>query len=233
MTASRGRAVELTAADGHRLAAWRAEPDGPPAGGVVVLQEIFGLNGHVREVAERFAADGWLALAPALFDRRERGLELGYGPDDIPRGRDVAYSIPFEETLRDVDAALAAVRREAGTAAAVGYCWGGTLAWLSATRLSPDAAVGYYGGGVAKHAGETPRCPTLLHFGEEDHAIPLSDVEAVRRAHPGVPVHLYPAGHGFNCDRRGSFHAESAALARTRTLEFLARHAAAPAGRGA
>lgn len=223
----KSRTIELTAADGHRLAAHRADPDGAPKGGIVVVQEIFGLNSHVRSVCDGFAADGWLAVAPALFDRKERGLELGYAPDDIPRGRDVAYAIPFDDALKDIDAALALVRAEAGSGAVVGYCWGGTLAWLSATRLSPDAAVGYYGGGVAKHAGETPRCPTMLHFGETDHAIPLSDVEAVKAAHPGVPVHLYPAGHGFNCDQRGSYDAASARAARERTLAFLAANAAA------
>lgn len=216
-----GTMIELVARDGHRLSAWRADPVGTPKGGLVVVQEIFGLNEHIRAVTDGFAADGWLAIAPALFDRTGRGIELGYDPDGIAKGREIAFGQPQDAALADVAAAIDEARRLTGTAAVVGYCWGGTLAWLAATRLGADAAVGYYGGGIAKAAAETPRAPVMLHFGETDHAIPMSDVDAIRAAQPGIPVHVYPAGHGFNCSARGSFHAPSAELALKRTLAYL------------
>jgi len=219
--ATTGTTIALTARDGHTLSAWRADPAGTPKGGVVVVQEIFGLNPHIRAVADGFADAGWLAIAPALFDRTGPGIELGYDPDGIAKGREIAFGQPQENALADVEAAIAETRRLTGTVAVVGYCWGGTLAWLSATRLSVDAAVGYYGGGIAKTATETPKAPVMLHFGETDHAIPMSDVAIVRTAQPAVTVHVYPAGHGFNCSERASFHAPSADLALRRTLAFL------------
>jgi carboxymethylenebutenolidase len=213
--------IELVAHDGHRLSAWRADPAGTPKGGVVVVQEIFGVNNHIRAVTEGFAAAGWLAIAPALFDRSAKGIELGYDQDGIAKGREIAFGQPQDAALADVAAAIGEVRRLAGSAAVVGYCWGGTLAWLSATRLGADAAVGYYGGGIAKTAGEAPKAPVMLHFGETDHAIPMTDVEAIKVAQLAIPVHVYPAGHGFNCSESGSFHAPSAELAQKRTLAFL------------
>ncbi len=221
--AIQGETIELTAADGHRLGAYLARPAGAPKAGLVVVQEIFGINRHIRAVTEGFAADGYLAIAPALFDRREHGLELGYEGEDVARGRELKAATSWEEAAQDVAAAIAAVA-EAGQVGVVGYCWGGSIAWLAACRLPVAAAVGYYGGQVRELSGETPRCPVLLHFGEQDAAIPLEDVDEVRRLHPEVPIHLYPAGHGFNCDLRGSYHAESAALARERSLAFLAEH---------
>ena len=189
----------------------------------MVVQEIFGVNRHIRAVTEGFARDGYLAVAPALFDRRERGLALGYEAEDVARGRELKGAISWEAAAQDTAAAIAAVE-QAGKVGVVGYCWGGSIAWLAACRLPVAAAVGYYGGQVRELSGETPRCPVMLHFGEQDTAIPLEDVEAVRSRHPEVPIHLYPAGHGFNCDLRGSYHAESAALARARSLTFLAEH---------
>ena len=218
-----GETIELTTAAGHRLGAYLARPAGTPRAGLVILQEIFGVNRHIRAVTEGFARDGYLALAPALFDRREPGLELGYEAEDVARGRALKGATSWEEAAEDTAAAVAAVE-ETGKVGVVGYCWGGSLAWLAACRLPLAAAVGYYGGQVRELSGETPRCPVLLHFGEQDAAIPLEDVEAIRRRHPEVPIHLYPAGHGFNCDLRGSYHAESAALARERSLAFLAAH---------
>jgi carboxymethylenebutenolidase len=218
-----GETIRLRASDGFELSAYRAAPSGTPRGGLVVIQEIFGVNGHIRRVADGYAADGFVAIAPALFDRIEPGLELGYGQDDIERGRGLKARAPTDAALRDISAARDAAA--AGKVGVVGYCWGGYLSWLSATRLDGfAAAVSYYGGGIGSVAEEMPRCPVLLHFGEKDHAIPLSEVETVRKAHPDLEIHVYPAGHGFNCDERGSYDADSARLARERSLAFLRRH---------
>jgi carboxymethylenebutenolidase len=212
---------EAEAADGFRPAVWRDEPaQGAPRGLVVVAQEIFGVNGHIRDVCARFSKAGFLAVAPALFDRQSRGIELGYDEAGIARGRDLKGSADPDLALADLAAARALAPEL--PAAVVGFCWGGLLAWLAACRQPGfAAAVSYYGGGIGRHAGETPRCPVLLHFGEKDQAIPQEEVRSLRDAHPGLPVHLYPAGHGFNCDQRGSFDAPSAALAWERTLAFL------------
>lgn len=221
--------VTLTAADGHELSAYRAEPDGPAKGGVVVVQEIFGVNGHIRDVADGFAADGWLAVAPALFDRLEPGVELGYDADGIAKGRPLAWGLDLDEAVLADVAAAAASARSAGRVAVVGYCFGGMVAAAAACRLggTVDAAVGYYGGRIAERlAGDTPAVPLLLHFGEHDPTIPAADVDAVEAAWPDAEVHRYDAGHGFNCDRRDSYAPEASALARRRTLEFFERHLA-------
>jgi len=211
----------LQAADGHRLAAYRAVPAGKPRGALVVVQEIFGVNSHIRAVADGYAADGWLAIAPAMFDRVERGIELGYTPADIERGRELKGGCSNDPALLDIAAAVDTVR-SAGKVAVIGYCWGGTLAWLAACRQPGlSAAVSYYGGGIGELIDLTPRCPVLAHFGERDASIPLTVPEALRKAHPEVEIHIYPAGHGFNCDQRGSFDAPSAKLARERSLAFL------------
>ncbi len=219
-----GATTRGRAADGHELSIYRAEPAGRARGGLVVAQEIFGVNSHIRAVCDDFAAEGYLAVAPALFDRVERGIELGYQSDDIARGRAIREKVSLEDAQADVEAAAAEVAG-AGRIGVVGYCWGGTVAWVAATRSkSFAAAVSYYGGGVPELAGEQPNCPVQLHFGEQDHAIPLDGVRRLQAAHPQLPVHLYPAGHGFNCDQRASYHAESARLARERTLAFLLEH---------
>ena len=211
----------LQAADGHRLAAYRAVPAGKPRGALVVVQEIFGVNSHIRAVVDGYAADGWLAIAPAMFDRVERGIELGYTPADIERGRELKGGCSNDHALLDIAAAVDTVR-SAGKVAVIGYCWGGTLAWLAACRQPGlSAAVSYYGGGIGELIDLTPRCPVLAHFGERDASIPLTVPEALRKAHPEVEIHIYPAGHGFNCDQRGSFDAPSAKLARERSLAFL------------
>ena len=214
----------VTAADGHTLGLFRADPAGRPRGGLVVVQEIFGINRHIRAVCDDYAGQGYLAVAPALFDRVERGVELGYQGDDVSRGRAIREKVSLEQALADVEAAAKEVAA-AGRIGVVGYCWGGTVAWVAATRSrSFAAAVSYYGGGVPDLANEQPNCPVQLHFGEQDHAIPLAGVEKLKAAHPELPVYLYPAGHGFNCDQRASYHAESARLARERTLAFLRKH---------
>jgi carboxymethylenebutenolidase len=220
-----GETITLTAEDGHKLAAYRAAPKGTPRGGLVVVQEIFGVNSHIKRVVDGFAADGYVALAPAIFDRVERDFAIGYKPEDIERGRAVRGKLPVEDAVKDVRAAVKALAAERLKVGVVGYCFGGTLAWLAATRIGGVAcAVGYYGGGIADTATEKPRCPVLLHWGETDQSIPPEHHARVRAAHPDLPMHVYPAGHGFNCDERASYHEPSAKLARQRTLEFLAKH---------
>ena len=220
--------LELNAADGHRLAAYVATPASTPRGGLVVVQEIFGVNSHIRAVADGFAVDGYLAIAPALFDRVERGVEIGYTPEDIQRGRALKEACTADKAMLDIRCAVASLQSRLGPAARigiVGYCWGGLLTWIAACEVDALAAsVPYYGGGMPDHAARVPRCPVLAHFGENDALIPLAGVEALRRAHPGITVQMYPAGHGFNCDQRGSYDAASATLARRRTLAFLREH---------
>jgi carboxymethylenebutenolidase len=220
-----GETITLTAEDGHKLAAYRVAPKGTPRGGLVVVQEIFGVNSHIKRVTDGFAAEGYVALAPAIFDRVERDFAIGYKPEDIERGRAVRGKLPIEDAVKDVRAAVKALAAERLKVGVVGYCFGGTLAWLAATRIDGVAcAVGYYGGGVADTAAEKPHCPVLLHWGETDQSIPPEHHARVRAAHPELPMHVYPAGHGFNCDERASYHEPSAKLARQRTLEFFAKH---------
>lgn len=215
--------TELTAADGHRLAAWRDGPENATRA-LVVVQEIFGVNNHMRNVCARFAREGYAVVAPALFDRTQRGVELSYTPDDVARGRALRGEVPAEGTLADIEAAAAAL--PAGAARGiVGYCWGGTVAWWGATRSrSFQAANGWYGGGVAAAKDEARNCPVQLHFGEKDASIPMDDVDAIRAAQPGVEVFVYPgAQHGFGCDERGSYSRADAELAWERTLAFFAK----------
>jgi carboxymethylenebutenolidase len=219
-----GRTLQLTAADGHSFDLYRADPEGTPRGALVIAQEIFGVNGHIRSVCDAYARDGYLAVAPALFDRVDRGVELGYEADDVARGRELRAPIELEHALADIEAA-AKEAASAGRIGIVGYCWGGTLAWAAATRSRTfAAAIGYYGGGVPGMADEQPDCPVMLHFGEHDQSIPLDGVKTVQAAHLELPIHIYPAGHGFNCDQRAAHHPESARLARERTLAFLRQH---------
>jgi carboxymethylenebutenolidase len=216
--------IELKAADGHKLAAWRAEPKGKPRGALIVVQEIFGVNSHIRGAADGYAADGYLAIAPAFFDRVERGLDIGYSQPEIERGRTFIPKMQWDTVMKDAAAALDNVKA-AGKVGIVGYCWGGTVSWMAASRLPGlAAAVTYYGGGITANSGEKPKCPVMSHWGETDHAIPLEGVKKFLGEHPEIASFTYPAGHGFNCDQRGSFHADSAKLARTRSLEFLRKH---------
>ena len=217
--------LQLTAADGHAFDAYIAQPAGTPRGALVVVQEIFGVNSHVRSVADGYAADGYLAIAPALFDRAERGVELGYAAADIQRGFALRTACADDKALLDIAAAIAHVKG-AGKTGIVGYCWGGLLSWLAACKVDGlSAAVTYYGGGMPGQSALVARCPVLAHFGELDTHIPLDGVLAFGAAQPQVELQLYPSGqHGFNCDQRASFDAASAALARDRTLAFLRAH---------
>src|SRR6266704_2338833 len=194
-----GKMIELSAGDGHKLSAYRAEPKGKPRGGLVVVQEIFGVNSHIRSIADGYAADGYLAVAPAFFDRAQRGVDLGYSQADIEVGRTYIPKMNWDNVIKDAAAGRDEVK-SAGKVGIVGYCWGGTVSWMAAARLAGLAcAVCYYGGGIAKKAAAQ---------------------------HPGAQSFVYPAGHGFNCDQRGSYHAESAKLARSRSLEFFRKHIA-------
>lgn len=219
-----GAEVVLAAADGHKLDAYLSTPEAPNGAGLVVLHEIFGVNAHIREVCDGYARRGFKAVAPALFDRAKRGVALGYDAQAIDIGRTLRSEIAWDDVLFDVQAAIDSVRSAQGTAV-VGYCWGGTLAFLSATRLQGvDCAIGYYGAQTIPFAHETPRVPVLFHFGTEDPRIPESDREIFRRFNPQIETHLYPADHGFNCDHRKEWHAPSAEKALSRTLDFMRRH---------
>ncbi len=220
--------ARLKASDGFELGAYVARPVGEPAAGLVVVQEIFGVNAHIRSVADGYARDGFLAVAPALFDRIERDIELGYQGADMEKARSFIPKLNMDAAVKDVAAAMDFARRKtAKKVGVIGYCWGGTLAWLAATRLHADVAVGYYGGQIAKFAAETPTAPVMLHFGRQDQHIPPEEVEKVHSAHPEVEIYWYDAGHGFNCDARASYNPESAKTARERSLAFFERHLAA------
>jgi carboxymethylenebutenolidase len=220
-----GRMIELMAKDGHGFSAYRAEPAGKPAGAIVVLQEIWGVNDHIRKVADGYAADGYVVVAPALFDRVERDLMMDeYTNETRTKGFAVMQKVNHDEALLDINAAVESVSN-AGRVGIVGFCFGGRLAWLSAARVGGlSAAVAYYGGGIPGMADEKPRCPVILHFGEHDQHIPVASVQEFGKAHPSLPIYMYAADHGFNCDQRGSYDAAAAKLARERTLEFLRKH---------
>jgi carboxymethylenebutenolidase len=217
-----GAWIKLKASDGFELSAWRAEPPGAPRGGMVVVQEIFGVNAHIRSVADGFAADGYLAIAPAIFDRAETGFDVGYEPETMARGAALARSLSREVMQLDVAAAIAAAA-SGGKVGVVGYCLGGTVAWVAAA-LTPgvSAAVGYYGGGILGLNDLKPRVPTILHFGEKDAHIPIDGVRALAAAHPDTPVFTYPTGgHAFNRYGNAAYDAPSATLARQRTMAFF------------
>ena len=223
-----GETIRITAADGHTFGAYRAEASGTPKGALVVVQEIFGVNSHIRDVCDRFAAEGYTCLSPALFDRTKPGVELGYTKETVEEGRDLRANVGWDGPVADVAACIQA-QRDAGFAkvGVVGYCWGGSLAFLAACRSGADAAVGYYGGQIIEFVDEQPKSPVILHFGAEDYAIPLDDVKTISDKHPEIPVYVYQgAGHGFSCDQRADFNPEATAQARSRTLEHFAEHLA-------
>ncbi|MFL5053466.1 MAG: dienelactone hydrolase family protein [Xanthobacteraceae bacterium] len=219
-----GKSLNLTASDGHRLGAYRADPSAAPVAGIVVIQEIFGVNHHIRNVCDRFAAEGYAAVAPALFDRQVRDFQSGYSPEEIEKARKFVANPDWDAMLRDTAAAIAELK-SAGPVSIIGFCMGGTVAFLAAARLDGlTAAVGYYGGRIVAFADEKPRCPTQLHFGEQDQSIPLTDVETIKQKRPDCDIHVYKdAGHGFHCDERGSYHEPSSRVAWERTLAWLKR----------
>ena len=217
-----GEFTPLMARDGHKLQAYLAAPPAKTRGGVVVIQEIFGINRHIRAVTDGFAQAGYTAIAPALFDRVRRGIELGYSPPEIDEGRGYAQQLNPEQTLKDLAAAVAVVKH-AGRVATVGYCFGGAQSYRAACLLPIDCAVVYYG--RVQDAGTPPRCPVLYHFGGADQSIPPQEVERIKALHPGGTFYIYEgAAHGFNCDLRASYDPSAAELARKRTLQFLEQY---------
>ena len=220
-----GSWIELQAEDGHKLAAYKAEPSGKPRGGIVVIQEIFGVNSHIKSVADGYAADGYLVIAPAMFDRAQRNYDTGYSQPEIDAGRKVMQGLDWGNTMKDVAAAVASAK-SAGKVGIVGYCWGGTVAWVAAAR-GPGLAcsVPHYGGSMPNFIGEKPKCPVMCNFGELDQSPTLEQAKAIAAAHPEIIAHFYAgAGHGFNCDHRASYNAAAAKLARERTLAFFRQH---------
>ncbi|HEX6572990.1 MAG TPA: dienelactone hydrolase family protein [Steroidobacteraceae bacterium] len=217
--------LQLRAADGHSFQAYVARPAGPdPArGAVVVVQEIFGVTGHIERVAEQYAAKGYLAIAPALFDRQQRGVNLPYDDHGVKVGFEYATKADTNALMADLRAAIGAVAH-AGAVGMVGYCWGGRVVYMAGSRTNVAAGVVYYGGGITQVLEPTPRCPMLFHFGRHDTHIPLADVEKIRVAFPQGEYHVYDAGHGFNCTDRASFDAAAAHLALERTLAFFESH---------
>ena len=218
--------ISIRCADDFAMGCYRAEPAGPAVGAIVVIQEIFGVNTHIREVADGYARQGYIAYAPKLFDRIGANIELGYTESDMAKGIDLAFGqLELGQVISDVQATVNRVAADgAQSIGMVGYCFGGLVSWLSAAQVSGLAAVvGYYGGGIAGNLDQSPKCPTMLHFGELDAHIPLTDVDKIQQANPQLPVHVYAADHGFNCDHRGSYDAAAADLALSRSLEFFAQ----------
>jgi carboxymethylenebutenolidase len=224
-----GNFIDLKAADGFVFPAYVAQPAGPAKAAVVVLQEIFGVNSHIRSVADGYAAEGYLAVAPSTFHRVRPGVDIGYSQDDMAAGmalKTAVEGLPAPGVMPDIQAAIEHAA-QAGKVGIVGYCWGGLLTWRAACTLDGlAAAVPYYGGGMTTpdEIARRPKVPVLAHFGDQDHWIPLNSVEAFKKAHPEVQVEIYHANHGFNCDQRGSYDAVAARLARERTLAFFAEH---------
>lgn len=218
-----GETIELTASDGHTLSAYVAgDPDAKSS--IVIIQEIFGVNSHIRSVVDLYAEFGYLAIAPAMFDRGERGVDLPYTEEGMAAGFAAREKIDWLETPKDVSAAVEHVRRDRPVAI-VGYCWGGGAAWLAASELDVEAAVSYYGGQIKMFLDRAPKCPMLLHFGETDHSIPAEDVVLIHETYPDIPLYVYEdAGHGFNCDIRDSYNPQASAVALARTKAFLSEH---------
>ena len=220
-----GHDIKLTASDNFQLGGYRADPAGAPKAAVVVIQEIFGVNHHIRAICDRFAGNGYVAIAPAIFDRIEPNFQSGYSPEEIAVARKFVANPDWTAMLRDSQAAIDAVK-DVGPVGIIGFCLGGSVAYAAATKLSGlSAAIGYYGGAIVRFADDAPKVPTQLHFGEKDAGIPLSDVDTIRAKRPDVEIHVYPgAQHGFNCDERASYDPANAGVAKQRSLDFLARH---------
>ena len=219
-----GKMIELTASDGHKLTAYRAEPSGKPRGGIVVIQEIFGVNSHIKQVADGYAADGYVAIAPSMFDRVQKNVDLGYTPEDIAKGREIRGKVTNDMAVKDAEAAVKAAS-SSGKVGIVGYCWGGLVAWLAAAKVPGlSAAVPYYGGGILDNADLKPKVPLMGHFGDKDQHIPVDGVKKLAEKHKDHQIFIYAADHGFNCDQRGSYNAPAAKQARERTLAFFRKN---------
>lgn len=219
-----GTMIELTASDGHKLGAYRANPPGKPRGAIVVIQEIFGVNAHIKQVADGYATDGYVAIAPVMFDRVQKNVDLGYTPEDVAKGREIRGKVTDAMAVMDAEAAIKAVSGT-GKVGIVGYCWGGLVTWLAAAKISGlSAAVPYYGGGILDNAELEPQVPLMGHFGERDAHIPVEGVKKLAEKHKNHQIFIYAADHGFNCDHRGSHDAPATKQARERTLAFFRKH---------
>jgi carboxymethylenebutenolidase len=220
-----GHDIKLTASDHFQLGGYRADPESRPKAAVVVIQEIFGVNHHIRAVCDRLASEGYVAVAPAIFDRIERNFQSGYTPDEVTNARKFVANPDWTAMLRDTGAAIDAVK-DVGPVGIIGFCLGGSVAYAAATRSSGlSAAIGYYGGAIVRFADDKPKVPTQLHFGEKDTGIPLGDVETIRAKRPEVEIYVYPgAQHGFHCDERASYDKASADIAWPRSLAFFGKH---------
>jgi carboxymethylenebutenolidase len=219
-----GEVIKGTATDGHKFDLYLAQPVCAAKGGIVLIQETFGVNDHIKRVAEDFASDGYLVGAPSLFDRIAPNIELERNPKNISRGKDLKENIGNKNPLLDIASTINIVK-SAGNVAIIGYCWGGTLAWLSACQIAGlSAAVSYHGDEVSELTNMYPKCPTILHFGENDPAIPISRVTLFKETHPDCTVHLYPTGHSFNCQQNNNFNLASSKIALERTMEHLAKY---------
>ncbi|MBL4907000.1 MAG: dienelactone hydrolase family protein [Sneathiella sp.] len=217
-----GNMVTLKTNDGHSLSAYVAEATHDLKGGIVLIQEIFGINAHIKDVCDRYAKHGYTTIAPALFDRIEPKIDLDYDSDGVAKGVDLKGKCSEDLALADIAAAQDHIK-SLGTISIIGYCWGGTLAYLAACKLSGfSKAISYYGGGVAKLKDEQPQIPLMMHFGDQDTSIPMTDVDAIMTARPESKIFIYQAGHGFNCDRRSSYDANASKVALERSLHFIA-----------
>lgn len=221
-----GQNITLKASDGFELSAYRADPDGAPKGGLVLIQEIFGVNSHIRNVCDRFAKQGYVVVAPAMFDRAGKGIELGYEADDRQKGIECRQKLNDDMIMADVNAARDYLKSQnVGKIGIIGFCFGGSVTWMGAVGGGFDAASSFYGGQVIQTKDAQPKCPVQFHFGETDQSIPLTDVEEIKKAHPDLPAYVYAgAGHGFVCDDRGSYNAEATKLAFQRTDEFFSKN---------
>ena len=219
-----GQDIRLTGADGFSFGAYRVAAEGERRGGLVLIQEIFGVNDNIRALADSFADDGYEVIAPSLYDRVQPDFQAGYDAAGIETARAVAHQVSWDTVVPDLQAAIDALEPPVFAA---GFCWGGSATWIAACRNEGlTAASAFYGRLIPQHLDETPRCPIILHFGERDPTIPLSEVDKITDAHPKLRVFTYDAGHGFFSDRRADYGAEASKLARTRTLEFFAAHGA-------
>lgn len=220
-----GKTLTLKAADGHEFTAYYNAPPAPSGMGLVVAQEIFGVNDHIRRVTDAYARDGFHAIAPALFDRAQADVELDYDANGVAMGRSLRTKVGYEGPMRDMLASVQWLQRQgAKKIGVIGYCWGGTIAFLSACRLDIDAAIDYYGTGTVDFLTEKPRCAIQMHFGERDSTLPPTALEKIKHAVPQAEIYLYPADHGFNCDARAQYDAAAAKTARDRSLDFLRKY---------
>ncbi len=218
-----GTNLTLKASDGHSLSAYRADPVGTPRAAVVVVQEIFGVNHHIRSICDRLAAEGYVAIAPALFDRIEPNFQSGYSPEEVEVARGFIPKVDWAKVMLDM-AVTVDEAAHVGKVGVIGFCLGGSVAYLAGVRLPVQTAICCYGGQIVKHADNAPKCPTQMHFGDKDHGIPLTDVEQIKAKRPECEVNIYAAGHGFICDERASYDETSAKLAWSRSIDFLRKH---------